>query len=241
MMEDYRISPCGDAALTVTLGDEISETTGERVRALMMTLAERKGKGIIEIIPAFCSLTVCYDPSVISYSGLCRRIGRAMASAGESPLSTRRIHRIPVCYGGEFGPDLADVAVLAGISEAEVIKRHSTPDYRIYMLGFLPGFPYLGGLDKSIASPRLDSPRQKIPRGSVGIGGSQTGIYPVESPGGWRLIGRTPLLPYDPARTPPVLYAAGDFIRFVPVGRARYDEIAAAVTAGTYLHEVTEE
>ena len=241
MMEDYRILPCGDAALAVMLGDTISERTGERVGALADALSAGNVTGITELIPAFCSLTVCYDSAAVSYPKLCRRIEKAMSRADGTTVSARRVHRIPVCYGGEFGPDLADVASLAGLSAEEVIRRHSAPDYRIYMLGFLPGFPYLGGLDESIAAPRLDSPRERIPRGSVGIGASQTGIYPMESPGGWRLIGRTPILPYDPARTPPVLYAAGDSIRFVPIDRARYDELAAAVAAGTYIHQVTEE
>lgn len=240
-MEDYKILPCGDAALTVTLGNAISESVGGRVRALTDALITKNLSGITEILPAFCSLTVCYDPAVISYRKLCRMVEKAISCKEGMTSSVRRIHQIPVCYGGEFGPDLTDVASLAGLSADEVVRRHSAPDYRIYMLGFLPGFPYLGGLDESIAAPRLDSPRERIPQGSVGIGGSQTGIYPMESPGGWRLIGRTPILPYDPARTPPVLYTAGDDIRFVPVDRARYDEIAAAVAEGTYIHQVTEE
>lgn len=240
-MKDYRILPCGDAALAVTFGDVISERTGERVRALADALCAEHVTGITELVPAFCSLTVCYDSAAISYPKLCRRIEKAIVRGEGAATSIRRIHRIPVCYGGEFGPDLADVASLAGLSAEEVIRRHSSRDYRIYMLGFLPGFPYLGGLDESIAAPRLDSPRERIPRGSVGIGGSQTGIYPMESPGGWRLIGRTPILPYDPTRTPPVLYAAGDSIRFVPIDRARYDALAAAVAGGTYIHQVAEE
>lgn len=240
-MSDYRILPCGDAALTVVLGDEISEETGGRVCALVSALTKARTRGIVDIIPAFCSLTICYRPSDISYEKLCRYIRRAMNQARQNVISMRRIHRIPVCYGGEFGPDLSDVASMAGISEKEVVIRHSTRDYLIYMLGFLPGFPYLGGLDMSIAAPRLDSPRQVIPCGSVGIGGSQTGIYPMESPGGWRLIGRTPLRLYDPSRMPPVLYTAGDYIRFEPIDRARYDEIARAVDSGTYQHSITEE
>ena len=183
MSSDYRILPCGDAALVVKLGNDISVKTGTRVRALMQALSGKEGKGIVDLIPAYCSLTVCFDPLAVSYDKLCRRIAR-LAAAPESGISDhRRIYSIPVCYGGEFGPDLADVASMTGLSEREVIARHSAAEYFIYMLGFLPGFPYLGGLDPALAVKRLDSPRQKIPCGSVGIGGSQTGVYPMESPG----------------------------------------------------------
>jgi KipI family sensor histidine kinase inhibitor len=144
------------------------------------------------------------------------------------------VFHIPVCYGGTFGEDIEDVAAYAGLSIDEVIRRHSAAEYRIYMLGFLPGFAYLGGLDPSIAVPRLETPRIKIPAGAVGIGGSQTGIYPMDSPGGWRFIGRTPVRPYDAGRDPPILYRAGDHIRFVPIDEAAYHKIAGQVEAGTY-------
>ena len=241
MSSDYKILPCGDAALVVKLGNDISVKTGTRVRALMQALSGKEGKGIVDLIPAYCSLTVCFDPLAVSYDKLCRRIAR-LAAAPESGISDhRRIYSIPVCYGGEFGPDLADVASMTGLGEREVIARHSAAEYFIYMLGFLPGFPYLGGLDPAIAVKRLDSPRQKIPCGSVGIGGSQTGVYPMESPGGWRLIGRTPVRLYDPSREPSVLLHAGDFVRFVPVDRGEFDRIAALVEAGAYLPMMTEE
>ena len=142
------------------------------------------------------------------------------------PNGYRSLHlvvEIPVFYGGSYGEDLKDVAAHAGLTEEEVIKLHSSVDYNIYMLGFLPGFPYLGGLDPKLFTPRLDNPRTKIPEGSVGIGGEQTGIYPLESPGGWRLIGRTPLKLYDPDREQPFLYQAGDYIRFVPITAEEYE------------------
>ena len=151
-----------------------------------------------------------------------------------SEKSARRIFEIPVCYGGEYGPDLENIAANAGLTPEEVIQIHSSRDYLIYMLGFLPGFAYLGGLDERIHTPRLANPRIRIRAGSVGIGGSQTGIYPLDSPGGWQLLGLTPINPYDPQREIPILYEAGDYIRFVPITGEEYREIRAQVEAGTY-------
>lgn len=240
-MAGFNITISGDSAINLEFAKTISPQTSGMIRVAAQTLTDDPIPGVTELVPTFCSLMVTYDPCVIGYDELCQRVQGKLRNLAAAEAGVKRIVVIPVCYGGEFGPDLADVASLAGLSAEEVIRRHSSRDYRIYMLGFLPGFPYLGGLDESISAPRLDSPRERIPRGSVGIGGSQTGIYPMESPGGWRLIGRTPILPYDPTRTPPVLYAAGDSIRFVPIDRARYDALAAAVAAGTYIHQVAEE
>ena len=152
----------------------------------------------------------------------------------------KKVFEIPVCYGGEFGPDLATIAEHAGLSEQEVIDIHTSTDYLIYMLGFLPGFTYLGGLDERIHTPRLANPRIRIPAGSVGIGGSQTGIYPMDSPGGWQLMGLTPVKTYDPDREVPILVEAGDYIRFVPVDRAEYDRIKTEVEQGTYRVRIVE-
>ncbi|MGN1095241.1 MAG: 5-oxoprolinase subunit PxpB [Eubacteriales bacterium] len=237
-MPEAKILICGDSALTVKLGDKISPETGRAVRALFSALSKKKADGITDFIPAFCSLTVIYDPARLSYKKLCALINDALKSTDGKREEQKKIYKIPVCYGGELGPDLHDVARLTGLSEQEVVRRHSTPDYMIYMLGFLPGFAYLGGLDRSIEVPRLDSPRTCIPQGSVGIGGSQTGIYPLDSPGGWRLIGRTPLLPYDAGREKPVLYEAGDYIRFVPITAAEYAKISEEVQKGVYSPEI---
>ena len=152
----------------------------------------------------------------------------------ESLDTVRRVFEIPVCYGGEYGPDLGIIAKNAGLSEREVIDIHTSCDYLIYMLGFLPGFCYLGGLDERIHTPRLKTPRLKIPAGSVGIGGSQTGIYPMESPGGWNLMGMTPVRTYDPERDVPILVQAGDYIRFVEIDEAEFSRINKAVEAGEY-------
>ena len=206
-----RIDHVGATGVLCTLGDAISEVTGRRVAALAraaMTL-----EGVAEVVPSYTSVLVRFDPLATTHEDISERL-RGLDMDGEAQARPRVVE-IPVRYGGEWGPDLAFVADHAGMTEAEVIALHSQRPYRIYMIGFLPGFPYLGGLDARLHTPRLDSPRTRIPAGSVGIGGQQTGVYPVESPGGWRIIGRTPMKLFDPDRPP--LYGAGDMIRFVPI------------------------
>ncbi len=221
-----RLLDCGDRALTVEFGNAVEPELNRQVRALDHVL---KGvPGIVETIPTFRSLFIEYDPFAVSHDQLCRLITARMKNLETGDHGNEKIIDIPVCYGGEFGPDLADVAAHAGLSEAEVIERHSRNNYPIYMLGFLPGFAYLGGLDPQLNTPRLKTPRQEIPAGSVGIAGMQTGIYPLKSPGGWRLIGRTPVKVYDPSSPNPFLYAAGDVIRFRPVDEAEYRRIEGA-------------
>jgi KipI family sensor histidine kinase inhibitor len=177
---------------------------------------------------------VCYDPASISFRRLTGKLRRLVGGKGQAAKVSKRVWEIPVCYGGAYGEDLEFVASNAGLSPEEVIAIHSGVDYRLYMLGFLPGFPYLGGLDKRIHTPRLKTPRTKILPGSVGIGGEQTGIYPMPSPGGWQLIGMTPVKLYDPQREQPILYEAGDFLRFVPIDEARFEEIRDQVASGEY-------
>lgn len=220
--DDRVIFPAGDCALVVQFGNEIQQELNEKVQLLNEILTAEHMAGIVETVPTFRSLMVVYDPSVITFEQLKEKLERiplASASVG----AQGKVVEIPVCYGGAYGEDLKDVAIHAGLTEEEVIRIHSSGTYHIYMLGFLPGFPYLGGLDERIHTPRLDSPRTKIPAGSVGIGGSQTGIYPLDSPGGWRLIGRTPVRLYDPEREDPFLYRAGDSIRFVPITGEEYE------------------
>lgn len=233
-LTDFQIRAVGDSAVTVEFGTKIDPEVNARVHALRALLTGECVPGITDMIPTFCSLLVCYDPGVIRYSALCGEIQRISESSSESTAAPSRTFLISVCYGGEFGEDLPYVAEYAGISEREVIRRHSAPDYLIYMLGFLPGFSYLGGLDPILETPRLSQPRQRIPAGSVGIGGNQTGLYPLDSPGGWRLIGKSPVRPYDPRRGDPILYRAGDRIRFVPIDEKEYREIEEAVNAGAY-------
>ena len=194
----------------------------------------------MDIIPAFCSLLINYDPRVISYDEMKTRMEKILSVEIAAGARKKKVYEIPVCYGGEFGPDLSTIAEHAGLSEQEVINIHSSTDYLIYMLGFLPGFTYLGGLDERIHTPRLANPRIRIPAGSVGIGGSQTGIYPMDSPGGWQLMGMTPVKTYDPDREVPILVEAGDYIRFIPVDRAEYDRIKEEVEQGTYTVRVVE-
>lgn len=233
-MAAYRILPAGDSALTFEFGNEISPAVNRSVKALYDYLETHPVDGICETIPTFRSLSVIYDPRRISYEELCGRLRAAAEAMEQGGDSFSTVYHIPVCYGGAFGPDLEIVAAHAGLAEEEVVRLHTSRTYLIYMLGFLPGFAYLGGLDPKIATPRLPSPRTAIPAGAVGIGGEQTGIYPMASPGGWNLIGRTPVRPYDPHRQPPILYKAGNSIRFFSVDEQTYRDIAEQVGRGQY-------
>ncbi len=219
------LHPAGTAAALALLGTEISETIGARVSALNHAVCAAHLVGVIETVPAFASLLVRYDPLLTDYDALCAQLRRLASGLNDEAAAQGRTVEIPVCYGGPYGEDLPFVASHAGLSEEEVIRLHSERPYRIYMLGFLPGFPYLGGLNERLFTPRLQTPRTRIPAGSVGIGGQQTGIYPMESPGGWQLIGRTPLRLFDPDR--PLPYAAGDFIRFVPISEREFCALEA--------------
>lgn len=231
---DYSFLQCGEGALTVHLGDGIDPAINRRVTALQGAIGSAGLRGITDLIPAYADLTVCYDCTVISAKALQRQLRRLLDSLSVAGQDRRRVFQLPVCYGGDYGPDLDFVCHHSGLSAQEVIALHSAPDYLIYMLGFLPGFAYLGGLDDRIKTPRLQNPRTKIHAGAVGIGGEQTGIYPLSSPGGWRLIGTTPVKPYDPERDEPILYSAGDYIRFVPIDKETFDDISAKVQDGTY-------
>lgn len=220
-----KIKAVGDRGVLLELGENIDERINRRVMELNRNIMAASIEGIIETVPAFCSVLVCYDPIITDYNLLSSRLEKLSKTVTLGKKSGGRLVEIPVCYGGESGPDLSFVAEHAGRKEREVIRIHSSRDYRIYMLGFLPGFPYLGGLDKRIHTPRLTTPRTKIPAGSVGIGGEQTGIYPMESPGGWQLIGRTPLKLFDVKRAERPLYEAGDTIRFIPITLEEYHKI----------------
>lgn len=236
-----QIRPCGDSSLTVVFGNSISPEINDRVYGLMQALQENPPEGLVEMVPSFASLLICFDRRRTSRE---RMRARVLELAGRISSDVREkkktVWDIPVCYSSRFAPDLKSVAELCHLSEEEVVARHSSGLYRIYMLGFLPGFVYLGGMDQSIACPRLPTPRKKIPQGAVGIGGSQTGIYPLESPGGWRLIGSTPVRMYDPSRAEPVLCRPGDFIRFIPVSTFDYYDIARDVSRGTWQPETEE-
>lgn len=197
-MKDIKILTAGDSALLVEFGKEINKEINQKITAVVKIIKEQQIEGIVELIPSFCALVINYDPRVISYDEIKKRVESIFELDIAVGETKKRVFEIPVCYGGEYGPDIENIAKNAGLSVEEVIKIHSSRDYLIYMLGFLPGFCYLGGLDERIHTPRLANPRLKINAGSVGIGGSQTGIYPLDSPGGWQLMGMTPVKTYDP-------------------------------------------
>ena len=239
-MQNVKIMTAGDSSILIQFGNSIDPDINARIAATVQLMKEQHIEGVVDIIPAFCSLLINYDPRVISYDEMKTRMEKILSIEIAAGARRKKVYEIPVCYGGEFGPDLPTIAEHAGLSEQEVIDIHSSTDYLIYMLGFLPGFTYLGGLDERIHTPRLANPRIRIPAGSVGIGGSQTGIYPMDSPGGWQLMGMTPVKTYDPDREVPILVEAGDYIRFVPVDRAEYDRIKGEVEQGTYTVRVVE-
>ena len=222
-----RFLPAGDSAIAVEFGREIDLNINNQVAAMRTVIEaaidEGKIKGIVELVPTYGSLLVVYDQLAVGYAGLIEQLKILAEGLKGVEIPDREVVEIPVVYGGEYGPDLGIVAQLNSLSEDEVIKRHSEAEYPIYMLGFVAGFPYLGGMDKSIAAPRKQTPRLKIPAGSVGIAGQQTGIYSVESPGGWQIIGRTPLKLYDADGEKPILLRAGQSIRFKPITEAEYE------------------
>lgn len=242
-MMEAKFLHAGEQGLVVEFGADISNETNAKVQWLGKALAQRSDLAIQEIIPTYRSLLVYFDAIEISREQLCHVIKQIMAEergalGGQAQQSAQVIH-IPVCYGGEFGPDLAFVAEHNDISPEEVIRIHTSTPYLVFMLGFTPGFPYLGGMSDKIATPRLDKPRIRIPAGSVGIAGSQTGFYPIESPGGWQLIGRTPIKAFHAESTHPFIFAAGDYLQFKSVSMEEFQEIRAQVDAGGYIPEVT--
>ena len=218
MVNKLTLLPHGDRAVDVVFENEISSAVNARVHALSDAILGEEHPGIISCIPGYRVLTVEYDPLCLTYGQICLFL-RGLSSA-ENRESTGRLVKIPVCYGGKFGPDLEDVAKHAGLSAEEVILRHTAPEYHVYMLGFRPGFPYLGGLDPAIACPRRATPRQTVEQGSVGIAGAQTGVYPEPSPGGWNLIGRTPLKLFDEKALS--LIHPGDTVRFEKIDETEY-------------------
>ena len=224
-MSEVRYLVAGDSAVCVEFGNEISPEINKKIRAFKIAVEKSDIPGIVETVPTYRSLLVHYHPEV-------------MGSLSSIPIPPPTVIEIPVLYGGEMGPDIENVAEHNHKTVEEVIKIHTSEEYLIYMIGFIAGFPYLGGMSKEIATPRLKSPRVKIEGGSVGIAGEQTGIYPVASPGGWQLIGRTPLKLYDADREKPVLLEAGQYIKFAAVTEEEYKKIEKEVEDGTYKYVV---
>ncbi|GJE38668.1 5-oxoprolinase subunit PxpB [Methylobacterium persicinum] len=228
----YRLLDCGDRALTVELGRAVDPVINAQVVALDEAIRGAGRPGLLETVPTYRSLLVLYDPDRLPRADLVALIATHWPPPVTRAGAVRR-WRVPVLYGGEHGADLASLAAAAGLSEAEVIGLHAGCDYRVHMIGFAPGFAYLGGLDPRIHASRRTDPRPRIPAGSVSIGGNQTGVSPpLELPSGWQLIGQTPARSYDPARAEPFLFAAGDLIRFEPIGHAAFDAMSAAALAG---------
>lgn len=213
------IRPAGESALWVRPGDSglqvIDEEINRRVLALAEVLQDTPVSGLIEAVPGYASLVVYYNPLILSYNQASELVKEAFSRGGGASPASAQVIEVPLKYGGEEGPDLAFVAQHSRLSQEEVIELHCGREYRVMMMGFMPGFPYLGGMDPRIAAPRLVTPRSRVPAGSVGIAGHQTGIYPMESPGGWQIIGRTGLRLFDPDRAPPFLFAPGDLVRFI--------------------------
>ena len=234
MYEEVKFLIAGDRALVVEFGDKIEKQVNSKIRSLTMAMEREDIVGIIETIPTYRSLMVIYEPMIIELENLILTIKSIISKMHELRLAEAKVIEIPTLYGGGDGPDIEFVAEHNNISVDEVIRIHTDMKYLIYMIGFTPGFPYLGGMSDKIQAPRLQNPRTKIPIGSVGIAGKQTGIYPVESPGGWQLIGRTPVKLYDPSREHPVLLKAGDYIKFVSIDENEYKNIEALENEGKY-------
>ena len=229
-----QIKITGDTSLAILFGNEISEDINIQIRAFDEALNDEQIDGIYETVPTYCALTIHYAPEKIRYEELRERLEALLAVSHKAQKMNTIVMEIPVLYGGEFGPDIEYVAEYNHITPEEVIKIHTEAEYLIYMLGFTPGFSYMGGMSEKIATPRLKTPRVLIPAGSVGIAGKQTGIYPIDSPGGWQLIGRTPVRLYDAERDNPILLDAGLHVKFVPVDEAEYQRILSRVEMGRY-------
>ncbi|MFS0873332.1 5-oxoprolinase subunit PxpB [Paenibacillus xylanilyticus] len=234
------LSPLGEAGVMIRCGDTISDEVHRRVISVCTLLEQNSFSGMGELVPSFASVALFYDPLIIAatavstagkgarlsspYQEVCGMLLARLNMLEESVHDHARTVVIPVCYGGEFGPDLKHVADEHGLTPDEVIAIHASGEYLVHMIGFAPGFPYLGGLSKRIATPRRATPRLRVEAGTVGIGGEQTGVYPVATPGGWQCIGRTPLTLFRPEQDPPSLLQAGDRIRFEPITEQDYKE-----------------
>lgn len=224
-----RFAPLGDRAVMITLGATIDEATHRLVRSAAARIDRNPPTGFVDQVPAFTSIAVHYDPLIAArgarrspYARVVDELTAALRGLTAEQLPPAKVVEIPVCYGGALGPDLDDVARAHGMTADDVVRVHTGGDYLVYMVGFMPGFAYLGGLPAKLATPRRTTPRTVVPAGTVGIGGSQTGVYPLDSPGGWNLIGKTPLAVFDIARAEPALLSTGDRVRFRAITDAQF-------------------
>lgn len=233
-IKKVKFLPAGDKALVVEFGNEISEEINNIVINLSFFIEALNLAEIEEVVPTYRSLLIYYNPVYANIIELKNKIQGLIENLPAIKARDPKTFFVPVLYGGEFGPDLPFVAKFNNLSESEVVQLHTSVKYKIYMIGFAPGFPYLGGMVEKISAPRLETPRKLVKAGSVGIAGKQTGIYPIDDPGGWRIIGRTPIKLYNPLNDPPVLFSAGDYIKFESISQNEYDEIAKQVKLGNY-------
>ena len=229
-----RFLPAGDLALSVELGDDISVDVNTRVRALEFLIDQKALPGVVETVPTYRALLVYYDPAVIGYEPLCASLATLVEQASATAMPPAREVELPCCYGGELGPDLEAAARRLDLGVDELVRLHASAEYLVYFIGFTPGLPYMTGAPPQLTIPRLDTPRVKVPASSVAIGGIQCCVYSVESPGGFWLLGRTPLRLYDPGLAEPILLRPGDRVRFRAVERPEFDDIAARVAAGAF-------
>lgn len=234
MHKKIKFLPSGDSGLIIELGNEISKDINRKIRALSHWIEMNRFEEIIEIIPTYTTVLIIYNPLKITYKQLVNRLQNIEKHIDKLRLPPPEAVHIPVLYGGEYGLDIEYVANYNGLTIDEVINIHSSPNYLVYMMGFTPGFPYLGGMSERIATPRLDIPREKISGSSVGIAGRQTGIYTIDSPGGWQIIGRTPLKLFDPKKSRAVLLNAGQYVKFRPISKGEYGVISQAIKDNSY-------
>jgi inhibitor of KinA len=221
--EGFRIASAGDAALVLELPPRIDPAINNRATAVANTLRSRWGSILRDVVVGYCTVTVYFDPLRIDARWLASELEAAASQTMDTGDVAGALIEVPVCYDDELGPDLAEVAAFGGCSAEEAIALHADNTYRVYMVGFIPGFAYLAEVDQRIALPRRPTPRTAVPAGSVAIAGGQTGVYPAVTPGGWNIMGRTPLKPYDPSKADPLLFHPGDNVRFVRISRAEFD------------------
>ncbi len=235
---ELEFSPFGECGVRIVFGHTISLENSQHIIEYKRLIEHRDVEGITDLIPGYTTLTVFYSPLYFTYSEMKEKLIEIYEMTSTKVQNESLVFHIPTCYEAPFNLDLDDVASYSNLSKQDVITLHSTQSYYVYLLGFLPGFPYLGGMDKRLAMPRLESPRMRVLRGSVGIAGEQTGIYPLESPGGWRIIGRTPVQLYDRGQQN-ILLSPGHYIRFQPISYAEYLSIEEQVKAGTFRLKIT--